>query len=107
MPDAYSRWRDIAVGALVATVLFSIGRRLLVVILAITNADSLYGAAGAFVVLLIWVYFSAQILLFGAEFTWLYALRHGRPIRPNRMAEFVMLVEEMKTADDGRPAAGS
>ena len=88
LPDAESRWRDMAIGALVATLLFSVGRRLLVVVLTYSNTGSIFGAAGSIVVLLIWVYFSAQILLFGAEFAWLYAERFGRPIRPNPTADF-------------------
>jgi len=89
LPDARSRWQDTAVGALVTTILFLIGRRLLGVFLSFSNTGSLYGAAGSIVIFLVWVYFSAQILLYGAEFTWLYALRHGRPIRTKRMAEFI------------------
>jgi membrane protein len=92
LPDAYSRNRDVAVGAAVTTVLFLVGRSLLVFFLSRTDTDSLYGAAGSIVILLVWIYFSAQILLFGAEFTWVYARRHGVPIRPNRLARF--LVEE-------------
>ncbi len=95
MPDAYSRWRDVAVGALVTTALFLVGRLLLAFILSLTNTGSLYGAAGSIIVMLVWIYFSAQILLFGAEFTWLYALRYGRPIRPNRMAMFIDVGEEI------------
>jgi membrane protein len=88
LPDAESRWRDMAVGALVATLLFSVGRRLLAVFFTYSNTGSVFGAAGSIVALLIWVYFSAQILLYGAEFAWLYAERFGRPIRPNPTADY-------------------
>ena len=88
LPDARSRWRDVAVGALVTTVLFLIGRQLLFVYLERTDTISLYGTAGSIVVLLIWVYYSAQIVLFGAEFTKLYADRFGQPIEPRKMAVF-------------------
>jgi membrane protein len=91
-PNAYSRTRDVAVGAAITTVLFLIGRRLLLIFLSISDTGSLYGAAGSIVILLVWVYVSAQILLFGAEFTWVYARRHGVPLRPNRLARF--LIEE-------------
>ncbi|HMT20413.1 MAG TPA: YihY/virulence factor BrkB family protein [Promineifilum sp.] len=99
LPDAHNRRRDVAVGALVTTILFLIGRRLLIFFLSLSNTGSLYGAAGSIVILLIWVYFSAQILLYGAEFTRLYAQRHGHPIRPNRMAIFLMSDELQATSD--------
>jgi membrane protein len=94
LPDAYSRNRDVAVGAAVTTGLFLLGRLLLLLFLSRTDTGSLYGAAGSIVILLIWIYFSAQILLFGAEFTWVYARRYGVPLRPNRLARF--LIEERK-----------
>lgn len=89
LPDAASRWRDVAVGAAVTTVLFLIGRVLLDIVLSFSNTGSIYGAAGSVVILLFWVYYSAQILLYGAEFTQLYALRCGRPISPRALAEFI------------------
>ena len=88
LPDARSRWRDIAVGGLVTTVLFLIGRQLLILYLNRSDTVSMYGTAGSIVVLLIWVYYSAQIVLFGAEFTKLYADRFGQPIEPRKMAVF-------------------
>lgn len=90
LPDAKIRSQDAAVGALVTSVLFLIGRRLLALFLSFSDTGSLYGAAGSLVIFLVWVYFSAQILLYGAEFTWLYAMRHGRPIRPDQMAAFLV-----------------
>jgi membrane protein len=88
LPDAHSRWRDVAVGGLVTTLLFTIGRQLLRLYLAHSDTVSLYGTAGSIVVLLIWVYYSAQIVLFGAEFTKIYADRYGQPIEPRKMAVF-------------------
>lgn len=88
LPDARARWRDILPGALLATALFLVGRTLLVFFLDRSQTGSAFGAAGSLVVLLVWVYFSANILLLGAEFIKLYALRHGRPIRPNTVARF-------------------
>jgi membrane protein len=88
LPDARSRWRDIAVGGLVTTLLFLAGRQLLILYLGRNETVSLYGAAGSIVVLLIWVYYSAQIVLFGAAFTKLYADRFGRPIEPRKMVAF-------------------
>ncbi len=88
LPDAHSRWRDVAVGALLTTLLFLIGRLLLTIYVDGNETVSLYGTAGSIVVLLIWVYYSAQIVLFGAEFTKLYADRFGQPIEPRKMAIF-------------------
>ena len=88
LPDARARWRDILPGAALASVLFLVGRFLLAFFLDRSQTGSAFGAAGSLVVLLVWVYFSANILLLGAEFTKLYALRHGRPIRPSTVARF-------------------
>lgn len=89
LPYAHVRWRDAAVGGAVTTILFLIGRLLLSLFLSFSNTGSIYGAAGTLIILLFWVYYSAQILLYGAEFTWLYALRHGQSIRPNRLARMM------------------
>lgn len=89
LPDARTRWRDMAVGALVTTVLFLIGRGVLSIFMSYSNTGSLYGAAGSIVILLFWIYYSAQIILYGAEFTWLYAQRYGRAIRPRRLSRIL------------------
>ncbi len=89
LPDTSTRWRDTGVGGLVTTILFIIGRFVLSLFLSFSNTGSIYGAAGSIVILLFWIYYSAQILLFGAEFTWLYALRHGQPIRPKRLSRLL------------------
>jgi membrane protein len=86
LPDATTRWRDIGLGSLVATLLFLLGRYLLYVFLSFSDTTSIYGAASSIIILLIWVYFSASILLLGAEFIKLYAVRFGEPIRPKGMA---------------------
>ncbi len=95
LPDAHARWRDVAVGALVSTLLFMIGRVLLTVYLAQSGTGALFGTVGSVVVLLIWVYYSAQILLFGAEFAKLYADRFGQPIVPRRLAVFEETIHEL------------
>lgn len=94
LPDAQIRWRDAAVGAAVTAVLFLIGRIVLTIFLALSNTGSIYGAAGSLIILLFWVYYSAQILLYGAEFTWLYAMRYGQPIRPNRLSRMITAEQE-------------
>lgn len=89
LPDAQIRRRDAAVGAAVTAVLFLIGRSILAIFLGLSNTGSIYGAAGSLIILLLWVYYSAQILLYGAEFTRLYTMRHGQAIRPNRLSRMI------------------
>lgn len=77
LPDAPIAWRDVRTGSLVTAVLFVAGQALIALYLAKAGVASAYGAAGSILVLLLWVYYSAMILLFGAEFTRVYAERHG------------------------------
>ncbi len=73
MPRARIAWRDVWIGAAVTALLFDIGKLLIGLYLGKASVASGYGAAGSLVVLLVWVYFAAQIFLLGAEFTWAYA----------------------------------
>lgn len=73
LPDADVRWRDVGVGALVTAVLFSLGRLALGAYLTSGGSDSAYGAASSVLALLVWVYYSSQLVLLGAEFTHAYA----------------------------------
>lgn len=77
MPRAGIAWRDVWVGAAVTAFLFEIGKFLIGFYLGTTSVASVFGAAGSLVVLLVWVYFSAQIFLLGAEFTWVYSHEYG------------------------------
>ncbi len=77
MPRANIPWRDVWTGAAVTALLFTIGKMLIGLYLGKSSLASGFGAAGSLVVLLAWVYYSAQIFLFGAEYTWVYANRHG------------------------------
>ncbi len=86
LPDVKIAWSDVWVGAGITSLLFMIGRHLLGLYLGNTAFSSTYGAAGSLIILLVWFYYSAQILFFGAEFTQVYAKRHGSRIRPNRYA---------------------
>ncbi len=86
LPDAAIGWRDVWMGAAVTALLFTIGKLLIGLYLGSSSVGSAYGAAGSFVVLLIWIYYSAQILLFGAEFTQVYARTYGSRILPSRNA---------------------
>jgi membrane protein len=77
LPDRDLEWRDVAVGAVVTAVLFTIGKSLISWYIGSSAVASSFGAAGALIVLLLWVYYSAQIFLLGAEFTKIYANIHG------------------------------
>jgi membrane protein len=77
LPDVRLRWRDVTTGAFVTAVLFTIGQQLIGLYLGQSSVASAYGAAGSVMVLLLWVYYSCQILLLGAEFTRVYAQRRG------------------------------
>jgi membrane protein len=70
VPERKTRWRDVWLGALVTSLLFSIGKMLIGLYLDTAGTSSFYGAAGSLVALVVWVYYSAQIFLLGAEFTW-------------------------------------
>lgn len=77
LPNVSIRWRDVWIGALVTSLLFSLGKFGIGLYLGKAGVESTYGAAGALVVLLVWVYYSAQIFLLGAEFTKVFAQREG------------------------------
>ncbi len=89
LPDVYIAWRDVWLGAAVTAVLFAMGKIAIGLYLGRSSFASAYGAAGSFLVLLAWVYYSSQILFFGAEFTQVYTIRHGHRFRPARGAQFL------------------
>ncbi len=93
LPDAVIKWRDVIVGAMVTAVLFMLGKFGITFYIGNSTIDSTYGAAGSIVVLLVWVYYSALILYFGAEFTKAYAACYGSRIIPNKYAVWVKNVE--------------
>ncbi|HYW53040.1 MAG TPA: YihY/virulence factor BrkB family protein [Candidatus Elarobacter sp.] len=80
LPDAKVEWGDVRTGALVTAVLFVIGQAAISLYIGKAGVASAYGAAGSLLVLLLWVYYSSMILLFGAEFTRVYAEKHGSRI---------------------------
>ncbi len=77
LPEIHLAWSDVWLGAAVTAALFSVGKYLIGLYLGKAAVGSAYGAAGAFVVLLVWIYYSTQIVLFGAELTFVYAQRYG------------------------------
>jgi membrane protein len=86
VPDVEIRWSDVWVGAAMTALLFTIGKSLLGVYLGKASFNSSYGAAGSLVVLVVWVYYSAQILFLGAEFTQVQAKHRGRVLKPTNKA---------------------
>ena len=90
LPDRNLEWGDVLVGAAVTGVLFTIGKSLISWYIGSSAVASSFGAAGGLIVLLLWVYYSAQIFLLGAEFTKIFANRHGStqgtPVSEDRTA---------------------
>jgi membrane protein len=93
LPDAILKWSDVGVGALFTTLLFLLGKWLINYYLSRSSTMSVYGAAGAVVLIVLWVYYSSAILYFGAEFTKVYVNKYGSKIRPNRYSVFVVKKE--------------
>jgi len=93
LPDANIKWRDVRSGAIFTAVLFMIGR--LLIGIYISSTSSTYGAAGSLIVILLWIYYTAAILYFGAEFTRAYADFYGIRIEP---AEFAVHIEQKEEA---------
>jgi membrane protein len=82
LPDVQISWGDVWVGGAITALLFTLGKYLLGIYLARSTVSSAYGAAGSLVALLLWVYYSAQIIFMGAEFTQVYARKYGAEIIP-------------------------
>jgi membrane protein len=93
LPDVKIQWRDVWIGAVITAVFFGIGKWALGLYLSSGAAGSAYGAASSLITLLLWVYYSSQILLFGAEFTQVYSDRAGRGVEPSEYAVRVQTSE--------------
>jgi hypothetical protein len=104
LPDRDLTWRDVAVGAAVTGLLFTIGKALIGLYLGSSSMASSYGAAGGLLIMLVWIYYSAQIFLVGAEFTKVYASNYGS-LRGTEAARSVMRAAG-QPAPDADPAAG-
>jgi membrane protein len=100
LPDVEIAWRDVWIGAAFTSVLFTIGKTLIGIYLGRSSTTSVYGAAGSLVLLLLWVYYSAQILFAGAELTQVYANQYGSRVVPAPNAE---PVTEEARAQQGMP----
>ena len=80
LPDVHIQWADVWIGAIMTALLFTVGKSLIGLYIGRSTFSSTYGAAGSMIILLIWIYYSAQIVFFGAEFTQVYSTRkRGRP----------------------------
>jgi membrane protein len=99
LPDARVAWRDVWVGAGVTALLFVIGKFLIGFYIGRSNPGQAFGAAGSLAVLLVWVYYSSMIVLFGAEFTEAWVERRGGVITPERGA--VRVLEEKRPVREG------
>ena len=98
LPNATTRWRDVWIGAVLTAILFLIGKWALGIYLGSGTAASAYGAASSLITLLLWIYYSSQILLFGAEFTQVYARTCRANIKPDKYAVAIGLKEIEKPA---------
>lgn len=100
LPDAKVAWGDVWIGAAITALLFAIGKLLIGIYLGNASFGSAYGAAGSLVVILAWVFYSALILFFGAEFTQVYARRYGSRIVP---ADYAVRLTREDMAAQGLP----
>jgi membrane protein len=89
LPDVKIAWRDVWLGGFITAALFNVGKYLIGIYIGRSSISSVYGAMGSLIIVLVWVYYSAQILFFGAQFTCIYANRFGVKPQPVGDAEFV------------------
>ena len=89
LPDVKVAWRDVWFGGFITALLFNLGKFLIGIYIGRSSIASIYGTMGSLVIVLVWVYYSAQILFFGAQFTRIYAGRFGVKPKPVRGAEFI------------------
>jgi len=109
LPDAEVAWRDVWVGAIATAILFVGGKYLISLYVGRASVGSAFGAAGSLAVLLVWIYYSSQIILLGAEFTRVYANQFGAKVRPSRQAIPAQAAARPAPAPDARsrqPARG-
>src|SRR5690606_33041340 len=100
LPDVEINWKDTLVGAVATAVLFAIGKFALGLYLAHGSTASAYGPAGSLAALLVWIYYSAVIVFFGAELTQVYANRYGSGVRPD---EDAVPLDDQTRATQGMP----
>ncbi|HXI00127.1 MAG TPA: YihY/virulence factor BrkB family protein [Sphingobacteriaceae bacterium] len=94
LPDVEIEWKDVRMGALFTAALFMIGRYLISLYIQTSGPDTVYGAAGSLIIVLLWVYYTAAILYFGAEFTQVHAEAYGCKIKPASYAVHIIQTEQ-------------
>jgi membrane protein len=102
LPDDRIEWDDVAIGAIVTALLFTLGKFAIGLYLGKAGIGSTYGAAGSLVVVLAWIYYSAQIFFFGAEFTHVYSMRHGSHQRTEEGSPVVTVPVHISTPPEQR-----
>lgn len=103
MPEAKIQWKDVAVGALVTAILFTIGKTLIGLYLGNSNVGTAYGAASSLAIVFVWVYYSSVIVLLGAEFTQVWTRRYGAGLEPQKGA-VIAVQEERIVGTEPQPA---
>src|SRR5688572_759261 len=104
LPDAEIAWRDVWVGAFITSIFFSLGKTAIGLYLGNSAVASSFGAAGSLILLLVWIYYSAQILFFGAEFTQVYSNKYGSKIIPEGEEKTAQPQSKGTQEQRGRPA---
>ena len=97
LPDVKIKWKDVKIGAIFTAVLFVIGKYLIGLYISKSGTGSIYGAAGAIIIILVWIYYTSAILYLGAEFTQVYSEAYGGRIQP---AEYAVHVEQREIEKD-------
>lgn len=101
LPDARIKWGDVWSGAVITALLFTLGKYLIGLYINFSGVGDTYGAAGAVVIILVWVYYSTLIMLYGAHYTHVHAREKGRIVIPYEHAE---VIEPSPRAEEGTPA---
>ncbi|HEY2589726.1 MAG TPA: YihY/virulence factor BrkB family protein [Tepidisphaeraceae bacterium] len=107
VPDAEIEWKSTLIGAVLTAVLFALGKYALALYFRFAAPASAFGAVGSLAAVLIWIYYSAQIALFGAVFTQVYAKVRDHGVRPSKHAEFLKELDETETATPSQEDPGS
>src|SRR5262249_35415474 len=107
LPDTHMDWSDVIVGAVVTSALFTVGRLLIALYIGKSSVASAYGAAGSVVLILVWVYYSAQVFFFGAEFTYVYTHKYGSRFRARLTPTPKVHTEPVSLTPSGPGAAGA
>lgn len=93
LPDAEIEWKSVRAGSVFTAILFLLGKYLIGFYITYAAIGSIYGAAGTIIIIAVWVYYSAAILFFGAEFTWAFAKVKGLVIKPSKFAVSIKMIE--------------